>query len=380
MKIVYCTDSICYEGGLQRVTLIKANALAEIETNKVYIIVTDNKKKPLIPLNNRIQLIDLEINYFEDDYKSKINILKGIIIKRYTHKKRLTIILNRIKPDIIISTGTSEKNFLGKIKIQSNPIKLREIHMPKNYRLISANNTFEKLIAFGGNFFDYKINIKHYNKIIVLTKEDHIRNWKNSSKVEVIPNPFTPISINSSEGKREKRIITAGRLVHIKNFSSLINAWNKIHHLHPEWKLEIYGEGALKKELQNQIKDLNLKKSVQLKGHSNNIYNEMSKASIFALTSISEGFGLVIVEAMACGLPVVSYACPCGPKDIITEGKDGFLVEVNDEVTLANRINILIENENLRKRMSEEAQIKAKQYKIENITSMWMDLFQILTK
>ena len=380
MKIVYCTDSICYEGGLQRVTLIKANALANIETNAVYIIVTDNKRKPLIPLNNRIQLIDLGINYFEDDYKSKINILKGIFIKRNKHKKKLTYFLNKIQPDIIISTGTSEKNFLGKIKILSNPIKLREIHMPKNYRLINSNNIFEKLIALGGNFIDYSINIKHYNKIVVLTKEDHIKNWRNSSKVKVIPNPFVPKSIPDLNRKKEKIIITAGRLVHIKNFSSLINSWNRIHHLHPEWKLEIYGEGGLRQELQNQITDLKLQQSVFLKGHSNTIQEKMSKASIFVLTSISEGFGLVIIEAMACGLPVVSYACPCGPKDIITEGQDGFLVNVNDEIALANRINVLIENEELRNQMSSAAKIKAEQYHIEKITSMWMNLFNSLNK
>ena len=381
MKIVYCTDSICYEGGLQRITLIKANALAEISTNTVYIIVTDNKNKSIIPLNPHIKLINLSINYFEDDYKSKFNILKGIFIKRIKHKNKLTNILNEIKPDIVISTGTSEKNFLGKLKINSNPIRIREIHMPKNYRLSSSNNFFEKILAFGGNFIDYKLNINHYDKIVVLTQEDKINNWGNNSKVIAIPNPLNSIYFeNQPISDRNKTVITAGRLVPIKNFKSLINAWEQINTLHPEWNLEIYGEGGLKKELQDQIDNLHLNQSVFLKGHSNNIQEQMSKASIFALTSISEGFGIVIIEAMSCGLPIVSFACPCGPKDIITEGKDGFLVNVNDEVELANKINLLIDNEDLRLQMSYAAKIKAKKYNIENIIPIWMNLFKTLKK
>ena len=104
----------------------------------------------------------------------------------------------------------------------------------------------------------------------------------------------------------------------------------------------------------------------------------MIHSSIFTLSSIFEGLPLVIVEAMACGLPVVSYACPCGPKDIISEGQDGFLVNVNDEIALANKINILIENEALRKQMSDAALIKASKYKIKNIVSIWMNIFNTI--
>ena len=104
----------------------------------------------------------------------------------------------------------------------------------------------------------------------------------------------------------------------------------------------------------------------------------MLKASAFVLTSIFEGFGLVIVEAMSCGLPVVSYACPCGPKDIISEGKDGYLVPVNDEEALAEKICLLIEDEEKRKEMGKAAKAKAEQYSVEHITDMWMKLFNAL--
>ena len=102
MKIVYCTDSICYAGGIQRITIAKANALSQIEGNEVWIIVTDNKQKPVLPINPEVHIIDLDINYFEDDWKSKLHVIKGILIKRKQHRKKLKTVLNQINPDIVI--------------------------------------------------------------------------------------------------------------------------------------------------------------------------------------------------------------------------------------------------------------------------------------
>lgn len=377
MKIVYCTDSICYAGGIQRITIAKANALAQIEGNEVWIIVTDNKQKPVLPIDPKVNIIDLDINYFEDDWKSKLHVIKGILIKRKQHKKKLKTVLNQINPDIVISTGTSEKNFLPQIHVNSNPAFIREIHSTKNYRRLSAKNTFDKTLAILGEYVDYSIFIKRYDKIVVLTEEDKINNWKNNSKVIVIPNPLTNICTKEST-LEEKTVIAVGRLEYPKNFQSLIKAWTHVAEKHPDWKLEIWGEGSKRVELENLINKLNLKKHVFLKGYTYDIQSQMLKASIFALSSIFEGFGLVIVEAMSCGLPVVSYACPCGPKDIITEGEDGFFVEVNDEIVLAKKINLLIENGALRKQMSDAAKIKAEQFNIYNVASLWMQLFNSL--
>ena len=113
MKIAYCTDSICYAGGIQRVTIAKANKLAL--KNEVWIIVTDNKDKPVFPLSTKVHLVNCDINYFEDDWKSRFYILKGIIYKRKQHKKRLKEILNQIQPDIVITVGM---NFFDKVAQQ----------------------------------------------------------------------------------------------------------------------------------------------------------------------------------------------------------------------------------------------------------------------
>ena len=376
MKIVYCLNSIRYLGGIQRVTVVKANALAEIEDNEVYIIVTDNKNGVFTePLSLKVHLIDLDINYYEDDYKSRWNVLKGIFIKRREHKKRLTSVLNEIQPDIVISVGQSEKNMIPSIKGKWKTI--REFHYTKNYRFDHAHSLFDKILAYWGNLYDYNFKINNYNHIVVLTNEDKGINWHGWKNISVIPNPSS-FQTNKYSNVSAKTVISVGRLAEPKNYASLIKAFRIVINKHPDWNLKIYGDGPQEVELKSLIKKLNLNRHVYLNGFTSNVKEEMINASIFALSSIFEGFGLVIVEAMACGLPVVSYACPCGPKDIITEGEDGFLIEVNDENELANKINMLIENENLRKQMSNAAKIKAEQYNIDNITSMWMNLFKNL--
>lgn len=376
MKIVYCLNSIRYLGGIQRVTVVKANALAEIEDNEVYIIVTDDKNGVITePLSPKVHLIDLDINYYKDDYKSRWNVLKGIFIKRREHKKRLASVLNEIQPDIVISVGQSEKNMIPSIKGKWKTI--REFHYTKDYRFNHAHSIFDKILAYWGNIYDYSFKIKKYDHIVTLTQEDKDTNWKGWENVSVIPNPST-FQTNEISTLNEKKVISVGRLAAPKNYASLIRAFKDVADKHTDWILEIYGDGPQEVELKSLITKLNLEKHVFLKGFSSNVKEVMINASIFALSSLFEGFGLVLVEAMACGLPIVSYACPCGPKDIITEGKDGFLVEVNDEMALANKINILIENEELRKQMSDAAKIKADQYNIENITSMWINLFKEL--
>lgn len=142
--------------------------------------------------------------------------------------------------------------------------------------------------------------------------------------------------------------------------------------------LEIWGEGELRTELEEQIRNNQLTNNIFLKGYTYDIFSPLYEASIFTLTSLFEGLPLVIIEAMSCGVPVVSYACPCGPQDIIADGHDGFLVPVNNEKVLADRICRLIEDKELRKEMGKAARLKAEQYDIKNIIPMWMELFNQL--
>lgn len=377
MKIVYCTDSICYLGGIQNITITKANGLAQIG-HQVWIIVTDNKYSPLHPVDPKVQVINLDINYFEDDWKSKFYVIKSILIKRKKHKKAIAKVLNDINPDVVISTGTSEKNFLPNIRLNSTPIFIREIHNQKGYRLLHAKSLFEKIMAIIGNWYDYSWNINKYDQIVVLTNEDKELNWKNNSKVSVISNPVTFDTNIKTAPLTNKKIITAGRLVHQKNYKSLINAWKIVNQKHPDWQLEIWGDGALKNELSKQINTLGLNNKVLLMGYTNDIISWMLQASGCVLSSLYEGISLVLIEAMSCGLPIVSYACQCGPKDLIEHGKNGFLCEVNDETKLAEYICSIIEDEKLRIKIGQASKKKSEKFRIEKIATQWANLFQTL--
>lgn len=377
MKIVYCIDSLCYLGGIQNTTITKANGLAQIG-HQVWIIVTDNKYSPLHPVDPKVQVINLDINYSEDDWKSKFYLIKSILIKRKKHKKAIAKVLNDINPDVIISTCTSEKNFLPNIRLNSTPIFIREIHNQKGYRLLHARSLFEKIMAIIGNWYDYSWNINKYDQIVVLTNEDKELNWKNNSKVSVISNPVTFDTNIKTAPLTNKKFITAGRLVHQKNYKSLINAWKIVNQKHPDWQLEIWGDGVLKNELSKQINTLGLNNKVLLMGYTNDIISRMLQASGCVLSSLYEGISLVLIEAMSCGLPIVSYACQCGPKDLIEHGKNGFLCEVNDETKLAEYICSIIEDEKLRIKMGQASKKKSEEFSIEKIVTQWINLFQTL--
>ena len=379
MKIAYCLNSINYVGGIENVTVNKANVLAKLDGYEVFIIVTDHEENKGVAsrLADSVHLIDLDIDYYSDDWKSKWSVLKGILVKRQLHKKRLTKTLNEINPDVVISLGQAEKYMLPQIK--GRWVSLREMHYCKYFRGFAAasRSVFYKITARLSDFYDYRCKIFEYDHIVVLTHEDRRNNWGENEKISVIPNPITFRS-ETVASLNSRKIVAAGRLTAQKNFSSLIRAFRIVVNCHPDWNLEIYGDGCERTMLQNLIEELHLENNVCLCGSTSQVQEKMVEASCFVLSSIYEGLPLVMLEAMSCGLPVVSYDCPCGPKDIITEDQDGFLVPQGDEQMLAERICCLIENPSKRAGMGVAARKKSENYTIEKIIPMWMNLFEKL--
>lgn len=377
MKIVYCTDNLCYLGGIQRVTIDKANHLSQISGNEIWIIVADNRKPPIFQLDAKIHLISLDINYSEDDWKGTIYLLRSLFVKRRLHKKKLSQCLKDIQPDVVISTGTAEKNFLPQIKIASKPVFIREMHFYKHYRKSAAQSRLQYLLATYNEVYDFCLKIKKYDRIVVLTEQEKKEYWNNSSNVIAIPNPYTNICALSCNYS-SKIVVSAGRLSLQKNFHDLIEAWKLIYDVHPDWQLQIWGDGPERENLSKQIRQARLEDVVHIKGFTNEIQKQFSNASIFALSSTNEGWGLVIVEAMALGLPAVSYDCPCGPQAIISDSVDGYLVPCGNIHDLSNKICNLIDQEELRIYMGNNALKKAKLFSKDIVIEKWMCLFNEL--
>lgn len=383
MKIVYCINSISHVGGIERVTVAKANALAAIGGNEVWIAYTDvnaDKPEPSLPVDPRVRLLDLGIRYYADDQRGLYWRLREDTLLRRRHRRALEAELQRIEPDVVIATGQCEKYFLPKMRLRKRPLYVREVHFAADYRLQHASGFIGRTLARLYNFYDYRLRMPAYDAVCVLTRDDYDHNWSRlpiAGKVHVMPNPLTFIPTRRSD-LTQKVVANVGRLSHPKNHASLLRAWQKVASRHPDWHLNIYGDGNLRPDLEAQIARDGLTESVRLAGSVSNVGERLSEASIFAFSSRFEGLPLALIEAQAVGLPVVSYDCHYGPSEVVDDGRSGIIVPQADEDALADGICRLIEDEDLRRRMGAAAINTATRYSPAAIADRWMKLFKSL--
>lgn len=369
MKIVYCINGVYNSGGMERVLMNKANYLTDVFGYEVLIVTTEQKgRDTFFTFSPRIRFVDLGINYDDDkDNPLWIRLIKKRKRQRI-HKQRLEKLLNDEKADVCISMFDRDVDFLYKIKDGSK--KVLEYHFSKNVKMIEARNTLirwmQKIRIEGWESLAQK-----YDRFVVLTEEDK-EAWGNLSNIVVIPNALSFFPTETAP-LNDKNVLSVGRISHQKGFDRLVDAWKMVNARHPEWRLRIRGNGD-KEELLNQIAALGLKDSIQVLPATSEIDTEYLHSSIYVMSSRYEGFGLVLIEAMSYGLPIVSFACPCGPKDIITHGVDGFLCEDGDINDLAQRIFLLIEDDNLREKMGKAAKEKSLHFSAEEIMKLWKNM------
>lgn len=376
MNIAYCIDAASDLSGSDIVSITKANALAAISGNKVWVVSAGDPcllQKHL----KQVSVTDLNIRYYQHDDKGLLACIIDLLKTKKTHKKRLEAFLENIQPDVVISSGVLTKTFLPRLQISSHPVFIRELHADRHYNRDSAKGIARKFIALLGEFYDFHWKIHAYDKVVVLTEKEKSGSWKNWKKLAVIPNPITHWTENQSSCEK-KVAITAGRLVPMKNFVGLINIWAKVTKRHPDWVLQIWGIGDMQQTLETQIKQLGLEKHVCLMGYTDDIGEKMSQASLMVLTSRSESFSLVTLEAMSAGLPTVVYNCPGGISHLVKDGETGYLVPLDDEDCFVERVCQLIEDGGLRKKMGAVCVKESEKYHIENIIPRWMSLFEEL--
>lgn len=376
-KIVYCTPALYMAGGVERVLTLKANYFAEQFGYEITIILTEGKNRSFFyPLSDRVKVINLDIN-FEDLWMCSF--IKKVFIylkKQRLFKKLLTSELMRIRPDITISLLRREINFLASIKDGSK--KIGELHVNRsNYRNFEKNES-NYIKNFFSRFWmnNLVFNLRKLDKFVVLTEEDKSQ-WQELSNVVVIPDPL-PFQTDVVSPLTSKRVIAVGRYVYQKGFDLLLQAWAIVEKQNQDWELAIYGQGE-RAPYEQLIDTLKINRNrCHLYGPTDSIQHEYFKSSVLAFSSRFEGFGMVLVEAMSCGLPVVSFDCPCGPKDIISEGVDGVLAPNGDVEQLADSLLYFINHPEEIQHFSKNAQIKSKHYSLNALCLRWKELFDTL--
>jgi glycosyltransferase involved in cell wall biosynthesis len=380
MKIVYLLPGGLFNsGGMERVVSIKANYLSDKMGYDVSIVTTEQMGRPVYyPLSEKVQLYHLNIGIHEKFGKeSYIEKCVSRYLKTKEYKKVLRKLLAEIRPDIIISTlGGLDIGFLN--DLQKNSIKIGELHFPGNYRQLMArklSSAFIPNLVAKFRTQSFKRNCGKLSRLVVLTEEEKSL-WKNQQSIEVIPNPISFFPSESSS-LQSKKVIAIGRLVYEKGFDLLIETWKYVVDKHPDWELNIYGNGNQKDHLLRIIQKNHLELQVKIHDPVKNIQEQYLDSSLFVLSSrYLEALPMVMLEAMACGLPLVAFDAPCGPKDIITNGVNGFLVKTGDIKTLSEKIIQLIESEELRQEMGKASKQRASDFQVEKIMKLWVDLFQ----
>ena len=373
MKIIYCIAGTCHSGGMERVLANKANYLTG-HGYEVVIVTTDQQGlPPFFPLAEQIRCIDLGINYEENNGKSFANKLLHYPLKQYRHQKRLAAILKREKPDITVSMFCNDAGFITRINDGSK--KVLEIHFSKFKRLQYNRKGLWRLADLWRSRQDEK-TVRRFDKFVVLTEEDK-GYWGNLPNITVIPNANT-FATSQAAALENKKVIAIGRYTYQKGFERLIEAWNILSPGFPGWKLDIIGNGEERDKLQDLIHAYHLDGQVTLVSPTKSIDKVYLDASLLAMSSRYEGLPMVLLEAQAFGLPIVSFACKCGPKDIVANGETGFLVEENDIEGLARQLVKVMKDKNLRKQMGRKAKEASLRYAEDAVMAKWTALFDSL--
>ena len=377
LKIVYLTPSLYIAGGVERVLTLKANYFAEHFGYDITIILTDGRGKPnAYPLSDKVKVINLDINFEELWTCSFLKKIWVYLKKQRVYKRKLTEELMRIRPNITDSLLRREINFITDIMDGSK--KIGELHTSRQNNRNFKDNEINFLKALFAKYWNWSLvrKLRKLDKFVVLTNEDK-EGWVELNNVVAIPNPVS-FTAKAQSKLTAKRVLAVGRYDYVKGFDRLLKAWAIVHRQHPDWTMAIYGDGdkspyeQLRQELQLDAHHC------QLNGVTTNIQDEYLASAMYVVTSRYEGLSMAMLEAISCGLPLVAFACPCGPRDIVDDGVNGYLVENGNIQQLADKICYVIEHPEERMVMGQQAKNKSEQYKIENVATVWQELFERL--
>lgn len=375
MKHIYITALHLHHGGVEKVISSLANMFIEMG-HDVTILCTYQLGEPVYPIDNKVRikyLTDLKPNReeFKAAIRSKnpIKIVKnGFYAIKVLYQKKQSLIkeFKTIQDGVIISTRNEHSVLLS---------KYGNTHINKIAQLHHDHRFDEKLIH------DFQHGYTNIDDFLLLTPrlkdevEGYMRSTNHHTKCHCVPN-FLDKDTYARNLPKINQIVTVGRLHPDKGYDRLLNVWSEFIKLNPNYTLKIIGEGESRKDFEVLVKELNIQNSVVFTGFlaHNNTLDEMSQSLVYVMTSISEGFPMVLLESMSQGTPTIAFDVRVGPEAIISDGIDGYLVSDNDITQFAHKLDELLENPELLKSMSLNALNKADIYSQDKVSELWKDL------
>lgn len=359
-KICFLVKNIFNQGGDTRAVSLVANKMQE--DNEVMIIsLFKTESEPSFELNENIHIVSL----FDDPFNLRRNYFRVLL--------KLKKIIDSYKIDILI---------VGAIGFNSI---VYPVTRNKKMKVISCEHAsyYDGGKVLGMAWIGRKIACKLMDCVVVLTKkdlDDYIKNMKSIKRIEQIYNPMDDKLIRYPYDSSSKKLITCGRLVNVKGYDYLIEVAKKVFAKYPDWEWHIYGEGPERKYIEDRIQELNLQANVKLIGEVKNIYEKYKDYAAYIMTSRAESFGMVLIEALKSGIPVVSFDCNNGPREIIENGKNGLLITPFNIEEMYENICRLIEDRSLREYLASNSQIGLERFKIDNIYLEWIMLMEKVSK
>lgn len=380
MKLLYTIHSLYNPGGMERVLLNKIGWLRRNTEWEILVVTTDQKGRDLFfPLPEGVRMVDLGVNYSDDNGKSFICKVAGYFRRRRLHRKRLTELLMAERPDVVDCLYPGECSFVPDIRDGSR--KVMELHQSKMFHYQYNRSGLLGLADRYRARTDERL-VRRFDRFVVLTEED-ARMWGEIPGMRVIPNAAKDIcdGMRPNAGVASldvRRVIAVGRLDYQKGFDRLIDAWVLVRKdgRFADWRLDIFGQGEWKEMLQRKIRTLGVGDSARLNAPVKDIAAEYKASSMLVMSSHYEGFPMVMVEAMSAGLPVVTFDYKCGPKDIIDDGRNGLLVKEGDIRGLADAMMSLMASPATLRRMSAEAKKVTERFSEEKVMGMWVRLYE----
>jgi glycosyltransferase involved in cell wall biosynthesis len=380
MKIVYIYPQFAQRAGTERILIDKMNYLAEKEGYEIVMLTYEQGIHPIAyPLSPKVKHVDLDVRFYPLYAHNRWRRILKLSRLNNLLKKRYNAFIENYRPDIVVATTYSSIVLKLIVDCPINYIRVLESHIGHRYILSNDPANQKDLIHWLGVLKELHIVEKKARKcdLLVALNHDDAHDWSRFLKTTIVTNVVHLNPTGKFSNHDKKNVIFVGRYVEQKGIPDLFRIWQFVSQKHSDWHLHLYGDGELRDQLQ---KDADLMQiNIHIHQSDSQIFDRYLDSSIIVLTSIYEPFGLVMPEAMSCGLPAVAFDCPSGPAHIVTDGVDGFLIRNRDIKTFADRVCQLIEYPELRKKMGLAAIESSKRFSAERIMPQWERLFEELS-